>query len=78
MTRRERRAIRQLRYVKSSEARLAARLAHLDYKVSGETGALKVHTHSLSWHLAKRPNWATPQGGRGWDRSGPTIIITTK
>ena len=51
LTRRERRAMRKLRFVTSSEARQAARLARLDYKVPGESGALRLHTHSLTWHL---------------------------
>ena len=81
MTRRERRADRQREFVADKEARLAARLARLarlDYKVSGESGALRVHTHSLTWHLAKRPNGAAPPPGRGWDRTGPTNTITTQ
>ena len=77
MTRRERRAERQQRFVADKEARLAARLARLDYKVANESSALRVYTHFLTWHLAKRPDWATPRGGRGWDRSGPTNIITS-
>ncbi len=41
MTRQERRAKRLGRFVTAREARWAARLAHLGYKTSGETGALK-------------------------------------
>ena len=70
-TRRQRRAERQRRLVTSKEASLAARLAHLDYRVSGESGALTVHTHSLSWHRANSPNITVPPEGQGWDRSGP-------
>lgn len=44
MTRRDRRAMRKQRFVTASQAKLAARLAKLDYKVSGETGASKVRT----------------------------------
>ena len=40
MTRWERRAQRRGRAVTVREARLAARLARLDYKTSGETGAI--------------------------------------
>ena len=75
ITRRERRALRQQKFVADKEARLAARLAHLDYKVANESGALRVSTHSLTWHLAKRANWAKPRGGPGWDRSGPTYVV---
>ena len=41
ITRRERRALRQLRFVTAREASLAARLAHLDYRVSNEAGRPK-------------------------------------
>ena len=44
VTRRERRATRRLRFVTAREARWAARVARLDYKVSGETGALRPPT----------------------------------
>ena len=43
-TRRERRARRQQNFVTARDAHLAARLARLDYKVSGETGAMRVPT----------------------------------
>ena len=46
-------------------------MAGLDYRVSGESGALVVHTHSLSWHRAKSPNITIPPPDRGWDRSAP-------
>lgn len=42
--RQERRDLRRRRFVTDKEARLAARLARLDYKVSGETGAMKIPT----------------------------------
>ena len=64
MSRRERRAVRRLRFVTAREARLAARLARLDYKVSGETGALRVPTRAGRWH----------QGPRA-ERSGPTYVV---
>ena len=76
MTRRERRAERQRSFVADKEARLAAQLARLDYKVTNESGALRTITHSLTWHLGERPNGAAPPPGRKMDRSGPTYIIT--
>ena len=77
ITRKERRARRQRGFVTRKEARLAARLARLDYKVTNESGTLTMLSHSLTWHLANRPNWAAPPPGRAWDRTGPTNIITT-
>ena len=44
MTRHERRATRQRWFVTAREARLAARLARLDYKVCNESGALRVRS----------------------------------
>ncbi len=44
-------------------------LRPLDYRVSGETGALVVHTHSLSWHRPKSSNITAPPPGREWDGS---------
>ena len=64
ITRRERRALRQQRFVTAREASLAARLAHLYYKVPGEAGALRVPTHSLIWHQGDRPNGQAPPTGR--------------
>ena len=78
MTRRERRAMRLLRLVTGKEARQAARMAGLDFKVSGETGALRVHTHSLSWHLAKRPNGTTPPAGQKPEQSGPAWVVKAR
>ena len=78
MTRRERRAMRLLRFVTSKDARQAARMARLDYKVTNESGALRVHTHSLSWHLAKRPNGATPTPGQRRERSGPARVVEAR
>ena len=74
MTRHERRAIRQLRFVTAKEARLAARLARLDYKVSGETGAMKVPSKATTWYQGNRLNGHAPPPGRGWDRSGSTYV----
>ena len=75
MTRQERRAIRQRRFVTAREARLAARLARLDYKVSGETGAMRVPTRARTWYLGNRFNAHPPPPGRGWDRSGPAYVV---
>ena len=47
-TRLERPTRRQRRFVSAKEARLAARLARLDLKVSGETGALRGRTKHRS------------------------------
>ena len=75
MMRRERRAIRQRRLVTTREARLAAWLTRLDYKVSGETGAMRVPTKGRTWHLGGRLNGHAPPPGRGWDRSGQTYVV---
>ncbi len=56
-------------------ARRAALRAGLAYRVSGETGALVVHTHSLSWHRDKSPNITIPPPGRGWGASGPVRVV---
>ena len=57
------------------EAPLTAWLQPLDYRVSGESGALIVHTHSMSWHRAKSLNITIPPPGRGWDASGPVRMV---
>ena len=75
LTRRERRAVRQLRFVTTREASLAARLAHLDYKVSGETGAMRVPTKGRTWHKGNRRNGHAPPPGQGWDRSGAIYVV---
>ncbi len=62
MTRQERRAQRQLRFVTNKEARLAALRAHLGYKVSGETGALRPPI-KMRFHF------------RTDGRNGPTYLI---
>ena len=59
------------------DARLAARLAHLDYKVSGETGAMRVPTKGRTWYLGGRLNAHAPPPGQGWDRSGPSYVVET-
>ena len=50
-------------------------LRPLDFRVSGESGALIVHTHSLSWHRTRSPNITIPPPGRGWDKSSPTRVV---
>ena len=75
MTRHERRANRRLRFVTTREARLAARLARLDYKVSGETGAMRVPSRMRTWHLGGRLNAHRPSAGQGWARSGATYVV---
>ena len=74
MTRHKRRAIRQRWLVTTREARLAARLARLDYKVSGETGAMKVPSKARTWYQGNRRNAHMPPPGQTWDRSGPTYV----
>ena len=75
MTRQERRARRQQRFVTAKEARLAAQLARLDYKVSGESGAMKVPTKGRTWCQGNRINGQVPPPGREWERSGPTYVV---
>ncbi len=75
ITRYQRRAQRLQRFAAAREARLVARMAGLDYRSSGESGALVVHTHSLSWHRAKSPNITAPPPGKEWGRSGPIKIV---
>ena len=75
VTRRERRARRLQRFVTAKEARLAARLARLDYKTSGESGALKPPTKGRTWHKGNRLNGHRPPPGQDWDRSGPTYVV---
>jgi hypothetical protein len=72
--RRQRREQRMKRLVRDAEAHRAAIREGLDYRISGEHGAMTVHTHSLGWHRAKTPNSAVPPQGRGWDRSGPVRV----
>ena len=78
MTRRERRARRHRGCVTAKEARLAARLARLDYKTSGETGAMRVPSKGHTWHLGGRANGHAPPPGQGWERSGPTYVTASE
>ena len=57
------------------EALLPGWLRPLDYKVSGETGALRVRGKARTWHLDGRANGHAPPPGHGWDRSGLTRLI---
>ena len=75
ITRHQRRARRLQKLAAAREAHRAALKAGLDYRVSGESGALVVHTHSLSWHRAKCPNITLPPLGRGWDRSSRVRVV---
>ena len=47
------------------DAPLPGWLRPLDYKVSGETGALKVPSKVRTWHLGGRANGHAPPPGRG-------------
>ena len=77
MTRQERRTGRQRWLVTAREARLAARLARLDYKVSGETGAMRVPTKTRTWYRGNRKSAHAPPPGQGWDRSGRARLVDT-
>ena len=57
------------------EAPLPEWLQPLDYRGSGESGALVVHTHSLSWHRAKSPNITVPPAGKEWGRSALARVV---
>ena len=74
-SRQQRRAMRLQGLVSNREAYRAAMRAGLDFRVSGETGALVVHSHSLSYHRAKTPNITIPPVGRGWDKSGRARVV---
>ena len=78
LTRRKRRAWRLRTLEVAREARVVTRMAGLDYKVSGENGALRVTSHAVTRHLVKRPNSSTPPPGRGWDRSGPVKVVVPR
>ena len=76
-TRHDRRAVRQRWSVTAREARLAARLAHLDYKTSGETGAMRVPSKARTWYQGNRRNAHRPPPGRSWDRTGSAYVVAT-
>ena len=75
VSRKQRRAMRLQRQVSNRDAYWAAIRAGLDFRVSGESGALVVHSHSLSYHRAKSPNITIPPAGRGWDKSGRARVV---
>ncbi len=75
VSRQQRRAMRLQRLVSNRDAYRAAMRAGLDFRVSGETGALVIHSHSLSYHRAKNPNITIPPAGRGWDKSGRARVV---
>ena len=56
------------------EAPLPGWLRPLDYKVSSESGALKVRSKVRTWHLGGRANGHAPPPGQGWDRSGGAYV----
>ena len=76
-TRRERRAKRRRGFLSARDGRIAARLARVDYKLPGETGALRVPSRVRTWHLGGRANGHAPPPGRGWERSGPVRLRAT-
>ncbi len=78
ITRHERRAIRRRRLLTVKQARLAARLAKLDYKTSGESGALKLHSKAIIRASDSRKNAYAPPPGGEWSRSGPTYVTETE
>ena len=49
-------------------------LRPLDYKVSGETGAMRVPSKARTWHIGGRLNAHRPPAGQRWDRSGSTYV----
>ena len=67
--------MRQRNFVTAKQAALAARLARLDYKVSGETGALRLPGKGRTWYLGNRKSAHAPALGQSWERSGPTYIV---
>ncbi len=75
VSRQQRRAKRLQGLVSNRDAYRAAMRAGLDFRVSGETGALVVHSHSISYHRAKSPNITIPPAGRGWDKSGRARVV---
>jgi hypothetical protein len=57
------------------EGPLPGWLRPLDYKVSSESGALRVHSRVRTWHMGNRKNGHAPPLGQGWDRSGPAYLV---
>ena len=75
ITRHQRRARRLKKLTLAREAYEAALRARLAHRVAGESGALRVFSHSLSWHRAKSPNITIPPAGQEWGRSGPVRVV---
>ncbi|MBI2171478.1 MAG: hypothetical protein HYU30_05590 [Chloroflexi bacterium] len=50
-------------------------LRPLDYRVSGESGALRIRGKGRTWHQGGRANGHAPPPGQGWERSGPTYVV---
>ena len=75
ITRRQRRARRHYGHLSAKDGRIAARLARLDYKIAGESGALTPPSKTRVWHLNGRLNGHAPPPGRGWDRAGPARTV---
>ena len=78
ITRQERRARRLRKLVTVKQAKFAARLAKLDYKTSGESGALKLRGKVVIRESDSRKNGYAPPPGRQWSRSGPTYVTETE
>lgn len=78
ITRRERRDRRRRKLVTVKQARLAARLAKLDYKTSGENGALRIRGKVVLRESNSRKNGYAPPPGGQWSRSGPTYVTETE
>ena len=78
ITRHERRAHRRRKLLTVRGAKLAARLARLDYKTSGESGALKPRSRVIMGKRIGRKNGYAPPPGRTWSRSGPTYVTESK
>jgi hypothetical protein len=57
------------------EGPLPGWLRPLDYKTSGETGAMRVPSKARTWYQGNRRNAHTPPPGQRWDRSGLTYLI---
>ena len=59
---------------RDGDARLPGWLRPLDYRVSGETGAMRVPSKARTWHMGNRKNAHAPPPGQGWSRSGATYV----
>ena len=77
MTRQERRTLRQRKLLTVKQAKQASRLARLDYKTSGETGALKLRSKAVIRASGSRKNAYAPPPDRDWSRTGPAYVVET-